>query len=181
MNYRTPIKKLKENENDINIIAKIRDFKVDITDNKNNTGSITIWNFNDNTKKFIETLDIEGIAGFQVTIKKKNKILEYGLSLDKIAQWIYNRLNSESIEFMYQFFGGKYNGQTMTRQEIESISSGTTEDLTHIRQQGGTCHRKELDNQPLVDGYLSPMFSHIDYGLIYLRYETQEVYNVLSN
>ena len=69
----------------------------------------------------------------------------------------------------------------MTRTEVEIISSGTTEDLTHIRQQGGTCHREELDNQPLVNGYLSPMFSHIDYGLIYLRYETQEVYNTMSN
>ena len=68
----------------------------------------------------------------------------------------------------------------MNRTEIESISHSTTEDLTHIRQQGGTCHRKELDNQPLVNGYLSPMFSHIDYGLIYLRYETQNVYNMMN-
>ena len=81
---------------------------------------------------------------------------------------------------MYQFFGGKYNGKSMNRAEIESISHSTTENLTHIRQQGGTCHRKELDNQPLVNGYLSPMFSHIDYGLIYLRYETQNVYNMMN-
>ena len=132
-------------------------------------------------KTFVETLDIEGVADFQVTIKKDNEILEHGLFLDNITKWIYNRLNNEKIEFMYEFIGGKYNGQTMTREEIENISSGTTEDLTHIRQQGAICNREELDNQPLVNGYLSPMFSHIDYGLIYLRYETQEVYNVLSN
>lgn len=181
MDYRTPVEELKEHENDINVTAKIRNFIVDITDNKNNTGSITIWKLNDNTKKFVETLNIQGVASFQVTIKKGNEILEYGLSLTKITPWIYNRLNNKEIEFMYQFFGGKYNGQTMTREEIENISSGTTEDLTHIRQQGAICHREELDNQPLVNGYLSPMFSHIDYGLIYLRYETQEVYNMMSN
>lgn len=181
MDYKTPIEKLKEHENDLNLKAGIRGFKLDITDNKNNTGSITIWKLNDNTKKFIETLNIEGIASFQIAIKKDNEILEHGLFLDNITKWIYNRLNNENIEFMYEFIGGKYNGQTMTREEIESMSSGTTEDLTHIRQQGGTCHRKELDNQPLVDGYLPPMFSHIDYGLIYLRYETQEVYNTMSN
>lgn len=193
MYYRTPVEELKEHENDINIMAKIRGFIVDITDNRNNNGSITIWKINKNTKHlnemqtfietktFVETLDIEGVSGFQVTIKKDNEILEYGLSLTKITPWIYNRLNNENIEFMYQFFGGKYNGQTMTRIEVESISNGKTEDLTHIRQQGGTCHREELDNQPLVDGYLSPMFSHIDYGLIYLRYETQDVYNTMSN
>ncbi len=193
MKNKTAVERLKEDEENINIKAKIRGFMVEITDNLNNTGSITIWKFNKNeknlnemltfieTKTFVETLDIAGVADFQVTIKKDNEILEHGLFLDKITQWIYNRLNNESIEFMYQFFGGKYNGKTMTKAEVESLSSGTTEDLTHIRQQGGTCHRKELDNQPIVNGYLSPMFSHIDYGLVYLRYETQEVYNIMSN
>ena len=33
----------------------------------------------------------------------------------------------------------------------------------------------------MVEGYLGPMFDKIDYGKIYLRYETQEVYNMLSN
>lgn len=181
MDYKTPIEKLKEHENDLNLKAGIRGFKLDITYNKNNTGSITIWKLNDNTKKFIETLNIEGVASFQIAIKKDNEILEHGLFLDNITKWIYNRLNNENIEFMYEFIGGKYNGKTMTRTEVENISNGRTEDLTHIRQQGAICHREELDNQPLVNGYLSPMFSHIDYGLIYLRYETQEVYNVLSN
>lgn len=181
MDYKTPIEKLKEHENDLNLKAGIRGFKLDITDNKNNTGSITIWKLNDNTKKFIETLNIEGIASFQIAIKKDNEILEHGLFLDNITKWIYNRLNNENIEFMYEFIGGKYNGKTMTRTEVENISNGRTEDLTHIRQQGAICHREELDNQPLVNGYLSPMFSHIDYGLIYLRYETQDVYNTMSN
>ena len=184
MDYKTVIEKLKEDEDNINIKANIRDFKIAVIDNKNNTGSIMIWKLDKNKKDmmtFVETLKIEGIASFQVNIKKDNEVLEHGLFLDNITQWIYNHLNNENIEFIYQFFGGKYNGKTMTRKEIESLSSGTTEDLTHIRQLGGICHRKELDNQPLVKGYLSPMFSHIDYGLVYLRYETQEVYDMMSN
>lgn len=193
MAHKTAVEKLKEHEYDMNIKAQIRNFKVEILDNGDNTGSITVWKFNKNkknlsemltfieTQTFVETLDIEGIADFQVSIKKENEILEDGLFLDKITKWIYNRLNNKNIEFMYEFVGGKYNGQTMTKAEVETLSHGLTEDLTHIRQKGGTCQRKELDNQPLVDGYLSPMFSHIDYGLVYLRYETQEVYNILSN
>lgn len=183
MENKTVIERLKEDEENINIKAKVRSFMVEITDNLNNTGTITVWNYDMNTKKLtlVETLNIEGIASFQAKIMKDNEILEDGLFLDNITQWIYNRLNNESIEFMYQFFGGKYDRQTMTKEEIESISSGITEDLTHIRQQGILCHRKELDNQPLVDGYLSPMFSHIDYGLVYLRYETQEVYDMMSD
>ena len=35
------------------------------------------------TQTFVETLDIEGIADFQVSIKKENEILEDGLFLDK--------------------------------------------------------------------------------------------------
>lgn len=193
MEHKTAVEKLKEHEYDMNIKAQIRNFKVEILDNGDNTGSITVWKFNKNkknlsemltfieTQTFVETLDIEGIADFQVSIKKENEILEDGLFLDKITKWIYNRLNNENIEFMYEFVGGKYNGQTMTKAEVETLSRGLTEDLTHIRQKGGTCQRKELDNQPLVDGYLSPMFSHIDYGLVYLRYETQEVYNTVPD
>lgn len=193
MKHKTAVERLKEHEYDMNIKAKIRNFKVEITDNGDNTGLITVWKFNKNkknlsemltfieTQTFVETLDIEGIADFQVEIKKDNEILEHGLVLDKITKWLYNRLNNDSIEFMYEFVGGKYNGQTMTKAEVETISHGLTEDFSHIRQKGGTCHRKELDNQPLVNGYLSPMYSHIDYGLVYLRYETQEVYDSNSN
>mgnify|MGYP001080315436 CR=1 FL=1 len=39
---------------------------------------------------------------------------------------------------------------------------------------------KELDNQLTVNGYLGPIFEKIDYGKIYLRYETQEIYDMLS-
>ena len=175
MAHKTAVEKLKEHEYDMNIKAQVRNFKVEILDNGDNTGSITVWKFNKHkknlsemltfieTQTFVETLDIEGIADFQVSIKKENEILEDGLFLDKITKWIYNRLNNKNIEFMYEFVGGKYNGQTMTKAEVETLSRGLTEDLTHIRQKGGTCQRKELDNQPLVDGYLSPMFSHIDY------------------
>ena len=187
MQQKTIIELLKKDEDNINKKAKIRDFLIDITDNKDNTGTITIWKFNNDTEKlsellkFVEVLNIEGVAGFQINIKKGNDILEENLYIDSITQWIYNRINKENVKFMYQFFGGKYDGKTMTRTEIEKLSSGKTEDLTYIRQQGIICHRKELDNQPLVNGYLSPMFSHIDYGSIYLRYETQEVYDMLSN
>lgn len=66
------------------------------------------------------------------------------------------------------FTGGRYGGKTFTRDEVEKISNGTT---------GTDSKRKELNNQPLVDGYLGPMFNEIDYGLITLRYETQEYYN----
>ena len=52
---------------------------------------------------------------------------------------------------------------------------GYTEDLTEARNKGAWVHCKELDNQPIIKGFLSPMY---DGGK--LRYETQEVYDILS-
>ena len=53
---------------------------------------------------------------------------------------------------------------------------GYTEDLTNLRKRGVLCHRAELDNQPIFEGYLSPMWDGDK-----LRYENQEAYDLLSN
>ena len=60
-------------------------------------------------------------------------------------------------------------------EEVPYEVKGYTEDLTEIRNSGGCVHRKELDNQPEYRGFLGPMW---DGGG--LRYETSEVYNLLS-
>ena len=76
------------------------------------------------------------------------------------------------------FVGGRYHKQEMTVEEIISngIWNGSlSEDLSEARKHGAWVHRAELDNQPLVDGYLSPMW---DGGK--LRYETAEVYDIMS-
>lgn len=74
------------------------------------------------------------------------------------------------------FVGGKYNKLEVTHDELLKLGNGSfKEDKSIIRKQGVLCHRKELDNQPLIDGYLGPMW---DGGR--LRYETQEAYNILS-
>lgn len=78
------------------------------------------------------------------------------------------------------FVGGAYNNQMFADvNDAKSIIAynGYTEDLTDIRNQGGYGHREELDNQPLFTGYLSPMWDDLLHAL---RYETQEVYNILS-
>ena len=74
------------------------------------------------------------------------------------------------------FVGGRYNGMVVTAEELEAMGNGRrSEDLSELRARGCLVHRAELDNQPLVDGYLSPMW---DGGR--LRYETYEVYDMLS-
>lgn len=52
---------------------------------------------------------------------------------------------------------------------------GRTEDMTELRNKGFIVHREELDNQPIYEGFLGPMWD----GNM-LRYETSSVYNMLS-
>jgi hypothetical protein len=101
------------------------------------------------------------------------------VDLLQVVEW-YNsnkdNLNNLEEEYDYIFIGGKYNYHIYSREQVISIGNGKfTEDLSELRAKGVCCHRKELDNQPLVDGYLSPMW---DGGKI--RYETQDVYDALS-
>lgn len=76
------------------------------------------------------------------------------------------------------FAGGRYNGLEIDTQVIleSNLWNGElTEDLSELRARGVCVHRAELDNQPMVDGYLSPMWDGDG-----IRYETWEVYDRLS-
>ena len=75
------------------------------------------------------------------------------------------------------FVGGNLNGVVCSVEEVKRKywNGRLTEDLTEARKRGAWVHRAELDNQPEVNGYLGPMW---DGGM--LRYETQEVYDMLS-
>ena len=77
------------------------------------------------------------------------------------------------------FVGGKLNKTVMEVEEVLELQllecRGYSKDHTKEREQGLCVPRKELDNQPLFEGYLGPMWD----GDM-LRYETQEVYNMLS-
>lgn len=102
-----------------------------------------------------------------------------------------------------QFVGGKYNQVFVPLNEIEEMKIGNgkyTEDLSEIRARGGLVHRAELDNCPCVDGYTTcwdgfrywvegrlkseyatPEEFKVDCNRVgVIRYETWEVYNMMS-
>ena len=76
-----------------------------------------------------------------------------------------------------EFVGGKLNGKTIPLKEVWMFywNGKCTADLSEERARGAWVHRAELDNQPEVDGYLGPMWDGD-----HLRYETPEVYDMLS-
>lgn len=106
------------------------------------------------------------------------------------------------MKYRYEFVGGPLNGRVMQHEEVEQMASGHRPYYGRERALGGCVPREELDGQPTVKGYLGPMWDGTRYivdgqlksewqmteeekqGLEpigILRYETQEVYNMLSN
>ena len=169
------IEKVKELENLINEKIIDNNVIVRITGNEEkNKGTIVILK----DKKIDRVFHIETVASAQIKIVEKDKIMEHGLWIDNLTIWIYNLYNP--IKYLYEFVGGRLNGKILAREEMDKIAIGITENMEKQREKGATTHRKELDNQPIVKEYLGPMFEKIDYGKIYLRYETQEVYNMIS-
>ena len=88
----------------------------------------------------------------------------------------------DTDKFLYQFIGGEYHGKLWHYAALEArnLITGYSDDLSEKRAKGVLCKRAELDNQPLVDGYLSPMYNgtkEVD-GVTYhiIRYETVEAY-----
>ena len=59
--------------------------------------------------------------------------------------------------------------------KVPLIIAGYTEDQSEIRAKGGFTCNAVLDNRPIYEGFIGPMLDGIDF-----RYETQEVYDMLS-
>lgn len=81
---------------------------------------------------------------------------------------------------MLEFVGGKYNGEVHTLLWGWQNADGVSEDMSEFRKRGGLCQREELDNKPTFDGYCGPMWNGVTDGVKVLRYETWEVYDILS-
>lgn len=109
----------------------------------------------------------------------------------------------DTSKYIYEFVGGEYNGKMWQYAALEArnLIKGYNTDLSEQRAKGVLCHRAELDNQPLIDGYLTPMWGGTIYNIngvpkydfecseaekanrepiMVIRYETQEAYDMLS-
>lgn len=106
------------------------------------------------------------------------------------------------MQYRYEFVGGHLHGELMQHEEVEQIANGHTPYRGRERAMGICVQREELDGQPKVKGYLGPMWDGTRYEvngqlrsdwelteqqktgkepIAILRYETQEVYDMLSN
>ena len=80
---------------------------------------------------------------------------------------------------MCDFVGGALNGMQIELSEAMKVLKieGFTEDESEYRKQGACVHMEFLDKKPIFAGYLSPCYG----GENRLRYETYEVYEMLSH
>lgn len=80
---------------------------------------------------------------------------------------------SHAIPHPAFFVGGKYHGLYMTHKELCRKGNGKfTPRWSAMKYHNENLINLDLEDQPMIDGYLSPM---LDGG--YLRYETQKVYD----
>lgn len=95
-------------------------------------------------------------------------------------------LETSPVNFKYQLVGGEFAGM-YTYDELKTLPVFTNEktpDYSAIRARGGLVHRAELDNQPVLNGYVGPMmngWSKVKKHTMIIRYETQEVNDMLSH
>lgn len=112
------------------------------------------------------------------------------------------------MKLICNFVGGRLAGSQIPVEEAEAMAVKRSRDWSYERERGACVPREELDNKPVFGGYLGPMWdglryeidgrTYYDFDLKYhpelralaeaknikpygvLRYETQEVYDLLS-
>ena len=98
--------------------------------------------------------------------------------VEKVINELYNSQDgSHAIPHAAFFVGGRYHGLYMTHEELRKVGNGKFTLRWSALPEGHhnpLTDNLDLEDQPLVDGYLSPMW---DGGR--LRYETQEVYDAM--
>ena len=97
---------------------------------------------------------------------------------------IYGYSKTDVEKVVYAFYGGELNGMQMNNAEVEMIAEGHTPDRSMVREMGGLCQRKELDNQPTVAGYIGPMWDGVRYitkdGKVKYEFEVVDRMQIVS-
>ena len=81
-------------------------------------------------------------------------------------------MSKETKEYVYQLASLNKGKEFFTIEELEATN--LIDDLLF------TARKEELIGQPILKGYLGPMYNGMKDGKTVIRYETQEVYNLLS-
>ena len=81
------------------------------------------------------------------------------------------------MKMLYEFIGGRMDGQRLEREAVLRIASGDTGYMGRERAMGALVRREELDGQPTVKGYVGPMWDGLRYeidGQTFYDFEVSE-------
>lgn len=120
---------------------------------------------------------------YQVDIfDDNNNQIGWSVSTDSIKQEVFTDY-SKNDNMVYDLVGGEYAG-TYTYAELVKlpiyIKDNDDSAMKTARNNGGFTHRKELDDQPILNGYLGPMWDGVKDNQAHIRYETQGVYDMMA-
>lgn len=111
-----------------------------------------------------------------------NNQIGWGVAVDSIKQEVFTDY-SKNDNMVYDLVGGEYAG-TYTYDELVKlpiyIKDNDDTAIKDARNNGGFTQRKELDDQPVLNGYLGPMWNGVKDNQAHIRYETQDVYDMMS-
>lgn len=84
--------------------------------------------------------------------------------VSKMLSRIIKQEKSDSETIYAEFVGGEFNKFFLPIEKMEILSNGKRSiDWSTDRERGGCVPRKELDNRPMFNGYLSPMWDGYRY------------------
>lgn len=188
-----------ENKTERRVLGEYKEIK---TEDEDNDAKIQLYN-----KLIDEMADDLGISKYEFKIEGDNIKFRYndklyfaeprstnqvniyddnhnqigwGVNVNKIKEEVFTEYGND--DFLYELVGGEYAG-TYTGDEARKLPILEPElspDDSDIRANGGFTHRKELDKQLQFKGYLGPMWNGTKDGKAIIRYETQEVYDMMS-
>ena len=111
-----------------------------------------------------------------------NNQIGWGVAVDSIKQEVFTDY-SKNDNMVYDLVGGEYAG-TYTYDELVKlpiyIKDNDDTAIKNARNNSGFTPRKELDDQPVLNGYLGPMWDGVKDNQAHIRYETQDVYDMMS-
>jgi len=127
----------------------------------------------EDSDKIDESLDSDDLSSRMINsiLRKASDERQEIEALSDSQDGSYANKNLEAV-----FVGGPYDGKVVSHEELEKMGNGKFVIRSSVlSQHNDKLINLDLEDQPLVDGYLSPM---LDGGR--LRYETQDVYDTLS-
>ena len=101
-----------------------------------------------------------------------------GDDYDEVLAWLEEK--TDGIKMVCEFVGGPMAGQ-ITLAQAEKLTEARSNDWSKERALGHCVPKAELDDRPKFEGYAGPMWDGVRRGgIAILRYETWDVYDMLS-